>query len=63
MLLKLIGPEILGTKFKCVPNAFYVQKPSYRVIMVVKILKQCKYFQIEDGLNYGSFSNGIYEDT
>lgn len=40
-----------------------MQKPSYRVIMVVKILKQCKYFQIEDGLNYGSFSNGIYEDT
>lgn len=62
MLLKLIDPEISGTKFKCVPKAFYVQKPSYRVIMIVKIFKQLKYFQIGAGWNCGRFLNGIYED-
>lgn len=44
MLLKLIDPKTSG--FKCVPET-YVQKPSYRIIiMIVKILKQPKCFQI-----------------
>jgi len=62
MLLKFIDPETSGTKFKCVPKAFYVQKPSYRVIMIVQILKQPKYFQIRDGLNCGRFLSGICEN-
>lgn len=59
MLLKLIDPKTSTTEeFKCVSKAC-VQKPSYRIIMIVEILKQPKCFQIRVWLNCGRSWNRI----